>query len=156
MENKSVTSPGSPHFWWIISCFIVVIVVLVVILIQGQTYLAQDVIEFISTIALLLSIILSILAIAFTYTSNIQAANQFDKINDAAARIGETSVKLSSVTDDIIRRLSRLEGLQEQINKKIDNTNSSVPEMEKAISNPVPKEKVVPEAPINQEDGKED
>ena len=138
MTDNNCKSPNSPHFWWIISVLLIIIVVLLTIVIRGNIMCSQKIIDSISTVALLLSIILSILAIAFTYTSNSQVGNQFDKINGAANKISETVIKLSSVTDDILNRLNRLERMQEVINNKMDNRNVGVPQDSALKGNPLP------------------
>lgn len=118
----------SPHFWWIISTLLVIIIILLVIIIRGQIVFADEVIGEISSIALLLSIILSILAIAFTYTSNNNVAQQFDKINTAANNINDSSIKVASLIDSISDRLDKLEKKQEFMIEKMDNRNAKVPQ----------------------------
>lgn len=130
-QQNNSTSPmnaRSPHFWWIISTLLAIIIILLVIIIRGQIVYADKVIGEISTIALLLSIILSILAIAFTYTSNNNVAQQFDKINTAANNINNSSVKVAGLIDSISDRLDKLEKKQESMIEKMDNRNAQVPQ----------------------------
>lgn len=139
-QNSNVVrpdSPQSPHFWWIIGTLLVVIVILSVIIIRGQIYRAEDVINVISSVALLLSIILSILAIAFTYTSNNNVNSQFDKINTAASNINISSQKVSSIVDNISARLDVLERQQSLIMDKMDNKSLSLPKIAESIKNNV-------------------
>lgn len=129
-QNNSMSpmNARSPHFWWIISTLLAIIIILLVIIIRGQIVYADKVIGEISTIALLLSIILSILAIAFTYTSNNNVAQQFDKINTAANNINDSSVKVAGLIDSISDRLDKLEKKQESMIEKMDNRNAQVPQ----------------------------
>ena len=123
MSSERIDSPKSPHFWWIVSVLVVILIILSVIILTNRVIDGEGVIVFISNFALLLSIILSILAIGFTYTSNIQIQGQFDKINNAATNVNDSAHKMEKTANDIVNRIEVVEKYQMAINEKLDNKN---------------------------------
>ena len=123
MSSERIDSPKSPHFWWIVSVLVVILIILSVIILTNRVIDGEGVIVFISNFALLLSIILSILAIGFTYTSNIQIQGQFDKINNAATNVNDSAHQMEKTANDIVNRIEVVEKYQMAINEKLDNKN---------------------------------
>ena len=122
MDN-SVKSTASPHFWWLIIILSVTIIALLAFILSERVVDAKEIMEYISSFALLLSIVLSIFAILYTYTSNVQIQLQFDKINASANNINEVSTKWIETASQISDKIERLEKRQEELNKKFDNNN---------------------------------
>ena len=126
MSSERFDSPRSPHFWWIVSVLVIIIIVLSVVILSNKVIKGETVIAFISNFALLLSIILSILAIGFTYTSNVHIQGQFDKINNAATNVNDSAHQMEKTANDIVNRIEVLEKYQKAINEKLDNKNIQV------------------------------
>lgn len=93
-----------------------VIIALVSFIFSKRICGADKVMEFISYSTAILSIILSIFAIQYTYTSNVQIQQQFEKINAVANNIHKTadnlnltSRKLDENLGEILERLEKYE-----------------------------------------------
>lgn len=84
----------SPHFWWIISIMVATIIALTSFILSERICNATKIMEFISYSSAILSITLSIFAIQYTYTSNVQIQQQFEKINAVAESIKNASGEL--------------------------------------------------------------
>lgn len=89
--------------------------------------------EFISYSSAILSITLSIFAIQYTYTSNVQIQQQFEKINSVADNIRSTSdnlgltvQKLDQNLEVILNKLDTIDQSQQQMSSQIDNMNNTV------------------------------
>ena len=80
-------------------------------------------------------IILSILAIGFTYTSNVHIQGQFDKINNAATNVNDSAHQMEKTANDIVNRIEVLEKYQKAINEKLDNKNIQVIPVDSIPSN---------------------
>lgn len=120
----------SPHFWWIISIMATAIIALVSFILCEKTICADKIMEFISYSSAILSITLSIFAIQYTYTSNVQIQQQFEKINSIADNIHETaehlnltSRKLNDNLDVILERLDNMNTLQKEMSSQLNNLN---------------------------------
>ncbi len=125
----------SPNFWWIISIMCAVIISLVSFIISERTCDAGEIMEFISYSSTLLSITLSIFAIQYTYTSNVQIQQQFEKINAAAEDIRNTaknlnltSCKLDDNLGSIFERLENIDQSQKEMSYQLNNMNTTVNE----------------------------
>ena len=130
METKS------PHFWWIISILTAIIIALVSFILTNRIANASIIVDYISFASVILSITLSVFAILYTYTSNVQIQQQFEKINSAATSIHETSNKLIStesklneLLDTISTRLENIDESQKEINTHLNNMNNQVDEI---------------------------
>jgi len=122
MDN-SIKTTASPHFWWLIIILGVIILALLTFVVSKRVIDSKDIMDYVSSFALLLSIVLSIFAILYTYTSNAQIQRQFDRINAAANNINEVSTKWVETASQISERLDRVEKRQEELNRKFDNNN---------------------------------
>lgn len=88
--------------------------------------------EFISYSTAILSITLSIFAIQYTYVSNIQMQQQFEKINSAAQSIYSTSEELNHVVKkldenigNILEQLKKIDQHQQDISSQLSDRNDS-------------------------------
>lgn len=122
----------SPHFWWIISIMATAIIALVSFILCEKTIGADKIMEFISYSSAILSITLSIFAIQYTYTSNVQIQQQFEKINSIADNIHRTaenlnltSSKLDENLETILERLENMNTLQKEMSSQLNNLNDS-------------------------------
>lgn len=122
----------SPHFWWIISIMAAAIIALVSFILCEKTIGADKIMEFISYSSAILSITLSIFAIQYTYTSNVQIQQQFEKINSIADNIHKTaenlnltSGKLDKNLETILERLENMNTLQKEMSSQLNNLNDS-------------------------------
>lgn len=125
----------SPHFWWIISILTTTIIALVSFILTKQIADASIIVDYISFASVILSITLSVFAILYTYTSNVQIQQQFEKINSAATSIHETSnklisteAKLNELLDTISTRLENIDESQREINTHLNIMNNQVDE----------------------------
>lgn len=121
----------SPHFWWIISLLSSTIIALIAFVLTQRTTDASLIIEYISYASILLSITLSVFAILYTYTSNVQIQRQFEKINSAATSIHSTSNdliltsrKLSDSLESIMEHLENIDQQQREMHIQLDNMNN--------------------------------
>lgn len=124
----------SPHFWWIISLLSVTIIALIAFILTGRIACANIISEYISYASVILSITLSIFAILYTYTSNVQIQQQFEKINSAANSIREASTSLITTNDKlneslniIIERLGSIDKSQNEMRSQLNNMNNQIP-----------------------------
>lgn len=119
---------NSPHFWWLVGLLSTIIILLISYIIWGKTSDAQLIINYVSCASVILSITLSVFAILYTYVSNVQIQQQFEKINSAAISINDTSNKL-------IQTEGKLNDFLETIEERLSNIDKSQTEMTQQISN---------------------
>lgn len=124
----------SPHFWWIISLLSITIIALIAFILTGRIACANIISEYISYASVILSITLSIFAILYTYTSNVQIQQQFEKINSAANNIREASSSLFSTNErlndslnTIMEQLGKIDKSQNEMRSQLNNMNNQVP-----------------------------
>lgn len=108
------------------------IIALVSFILCEKTIGADKIMEFISYSSAILSITLSIFAIQYTYTSNVQIQQQFEKINSIADNIHKTagnlnltSGKLDENLETILKRLENMDTLQKEMSSQLNNLNDS-------------------------------
>ena len=131
----SVKDHNSPHFWWLICLLSAIIIALVAYILTDRILCANDIMEYISYASVILSITLSIFAILYTYTSNVQIQQQFEKINSAASIITSTSDnltktgnKLNENLETILNRLESIDDRQEEISGQMNYINTQLNE----------------------------
>ena len=129
MESKS------PHFWWIICTLSSIIIGLLSFVLTERIACANDIMEYISYASVILSITLSVFAILYTYTSNVQIQQQFEKINTAANNMTATSEKLTTTgnklndnLDSILQHLESIDISQREMNTQLNNMNAQIPQ----------------------------
>ena len=139
METKS------PHFWWIISIMAITIIALLSFILAEKICNANKIMEFISYSSAILSITLSIFAIQYTYTSNVQIQQQFEKINNVAESVKDTADKLNMTSkqlDDnletILERLKNIDQSQKEMYSQLSNMNTAIPKHNDAPQNYLP------------------
>lgn len=117
-----------PHFWWIICIMSLTIIALISYILIGRIENGDKLMEFIAVSATILSITLSIFAIQYTYTSNVQIQQQFEKINSVADDIRSTSSKLNHACgklndniDQILNSLKNIDQHQQEMSSQIKN-----------------------------------
>lgn len=120
---------GTVHFWWTIVIMGIVIVLSVAFILTKRTIGADRIMDFISYSSGILSITLSVFAILYTYTSNVQIQQQFEKINAVADNIRQTAEnmgkagnKLDSNLDIILERLESINQLQEEMSTQLNKS----------------------------------
>ncbi len=118
----------SPHFWWIISIMALTIIALISFIISRRICCSDELMKYVSVASVILSITLSIFAIQYTYTSNNEIHQQFEKINSVADNIKETSEKLAKTNmllndnlNQILQRLENIDQSQKDMSSKIKN-----------------------------------
>lgn len=135
MESKysSIKNHNSPHFWWLISILSVTIIALVSFILTYRVLDAEKIMEYISYASVILSITLSVFAILYTYTSNVQIQQQFEKINSAANNIATvsdnltvTGNKLNENLGVILGHLESIDDKQREISGQMNNLNAQL------------------------------
>ena len=118
----------SPHFWWLISVLGLTIIALIAFIITDRIICSAKLMEYVSVCSIVLSITLSIFAIQYTYTSNNEIHQQFEKINSVAENIKGTSENLATTNallndnlDKILESLENVGQSQQDIAKQIAN-----------------------------------
>lgn len=91
----------SPHVVWTIVILSTIIIMLLGFIMTKRMTNANTIKVFIDYAATLLSITLSIFAIAFTYTSNNSTQRQFDKIDYASMKIVDSATNLNKSEQEI-------------------------------------------------------
>ena len=115
---NSIKDHTSPHFWWLISILGVTIIALVSFILTCRMLDTVKIMEYISYASVILSITLSIFAILYTYTSNVQIQQQFEKINSAANNIASASDNLTVTGNKLNENLGVILGHLESIDDK--------------------------------------
>lgn len=118
--------PNSPHFWWIIAIAIVIIVFLLAWALSKGVFNGEKIKTFITDAGLLLSITLSIFAIAYTYTSNNNTSRQFEKINNAAERIVDTAHRITESQIALNQQTKRILDEIDEIKRDTHNISDKV------------------------------
>lgn len=124
---------ASVHYKWILGVLMFLLMVAVTLLIFAKTCCQNRLMEYLAFASTLLSIVLSVFAIQFTFFSNHEMHHQFLNINGAVAKIEESSRKcdevntlLSAHIDEILQKLDSVNRNQEIMCEKISfNTNVS-------------------------------
>lgn len=87
--------------------------------------------DYISYASVILSITLSVFALLYTYTSNVQIQQQFEKINSAADNITSASERLKTTTGKldenlgtILQHLESIDIKQQEISNNFNTTLS--------------------------------
>lgn len=126
-------STKSPHFWWTICLMGLTIIALLSFIFSERICEANKIMEFISYSTAILSITLSIFAIQYTYTSNVQIQQQFEKINSVAESIKNASGELSATSNKldenlnvILERLEDIDQSQKEMSSQLNNLNHGV------------------------------
>lgn len=136
-EAHGIKSSKSPHFWWLICLMGAAILILLTTIFCFQTVNGEHIANYVSAFSVMLSIILSVFAIQYTYHSNAQVERQFNDINRAAHNIIETSKELKET--EILMK-SSIEKIHDHLKSndiKIDKLSSVVNNLEDQIkSNP--------------------
>lgn len=131
--SNSIKNSDSPHFWWLIGILVFIIVGLVAHICTNKVLCAEKIMEYISYASIILSITLSVFAILYTYTSNVQIQQQFEKINSAVGNITSTSNDLTIISnklednlDAILQRLESIDNKQKEITGQMNNINTKL------------------------------
>jgi glucan phosphoethanolaminetransferase (alkaline phosphatase superfamily) len=125
MKSELNKSKISPHFWWTFSVLGILVIGLVAYILTYRVMCADILMEYISFASVILSITLSIFAILYTYTSNIEIQRQFDKINSASDRITSTSKELDANLKIILNHLEKIDNNQQDLKETIVNTQKA-------------------------------
>lgn len=123
-------SHTSVHFWWVVVIMTVVIITLLALLCTDIIECDRSIRAFLSFTATILSIVLSVFAIMYSYYSMIEAARQWhdvDKavcvINASIETISNTILEQLKQIIDINRNLGSMQGKFEENNEINDNSD---------------------------------
>lgn len=113
-------------FWWIVSILAVLFLGALACTIVGLNN-TRLVMAYVEAFSVLLSILLSIFAIQYTYHSNNEMYRQFDKINGCAENINgsnrELSVTHKKLDNNIDTILAKLDSIKEDIRSSINSND---------------------------------
>lgn len=126
--NNSERKCICPNIVWTIIILSLIIIALFVFILSKRVLCANQIKIFIEYAATLLSITLSIFAIAFTYTSNNTIQRQFDKIDYASRKIIESSNSLYKSEDEITKHIKRLLERVEDIKSEVGFIKNKIPD----------------------------
>lgn len=121
-----ITSPKSPHFWWLFGLMVAAILALIAAFIFKIELTDGDIANYVSAFSVLLSILLSIFAIQYTYHSNAQVERQFNDINRAAHNIIETSKELKATESLLKDAIDKIHAHLKNNDIKIDKLTTNV------------------------------
>lgn len=132
--QKYSLSSKSPHFWWLIIILVLTIVALISYIISDRICCSENLMNYISVCSVLLSITLSIFAIQYTYTSNNEIHQQFEKINSVADNIRYTSERLTATSSELKENLPQILDYLDFLKRNQQDMSAQI----KNISNPNP------------------
>ncbi len=124
INKKRVSYRKPPYFWWIVGSlvFIIIALVSVIVVFYFCDVCCYKIIDFTSVFSVFLSIILSVFAILYTYTSNNEIARQFEKINSSAEAIKHAaddtqsaSRKLDGNLNEILNHLVKIHSITDDL-----------------------------------------
>lgn len=139
MARESKSSSPMPHYWWSIILMALTIIALISFILSERIVEAEKVMEYISYASVILSITLSVFAIMYTYTSNNQIREQFEKINNAANNITATSEKLTQTGNALKQNLDTImdgiENIRTDMNVQFNSINNNILPKDIGITN---------------------
>ena len=139
MARESKSSSPMPHYWWSIILMALTIIALISFILSERIVEAEKVMEYISYASVILSITLSVFAIMYTYTSNNQIQEQFEKINNAANNITATSEKLAQTGNALKQNLDTImdgiENIRTDMNVQFNSINNNILPKDIGITN---------------------
>lgn len=139
MARESKSSSPMPHYWWSIILMALTIIALISFILSERIVEAEKVMEYISYASVILSITLSVFAIMYTYTSNNQIQEQFEKINNAANNITATSEKLTKTGNALKQNLETImdgiENIRTDMNVQFNSINNNILPKDIGITN---------------------
>ena len=92
---------------WTICVLSLFLIVAVTIILLSKIQIS-NLEDFLSSASLVLSLVLSIFAIMYTYTSNAKVENKFEKIDSAATKIENVSSTISSTADKLNQNIEAI------------------------------------------------
>ena len=95
----------NPNVIWIIALLVSAIVFLIAALLLNKVYHAERIISYLNYTSILLSILLSVFAILYTYSSSNKLDQQIARINIAVETIKTTNNQLSSSNQTLVQTI---------------------------------------------------
>ena len=139
MARESESSSTMLHYWWSIILMALTIIALISFILSERIVQAEKVMEYISYASVILSTTLSVFAIMYTYTSNNQIQEQFEKINNAANNITATSEKLTQTGNALKQNLDTImdgiENIRTDMNVQFNSINNNILPKDIGITN---------------------
>lgn len=111
-KNEAMT-----NWYWVVGVLVVINIILFTYCINEKVLIAYEVIDYISSAGLFLSIVLSVVAIQYTYSSNLQSTHHFERINKAADRMDDTGKEIKEA-------ISKIQPKIDEILREQDKTNT--------------------------------
>ena len=128
MKTKTVSSTT---FWWVLSVVGTLFLASLAYIIVNQIVGYEIIANYIAAFATLLSIVLSVFAIIYTYTSNAEISQHFLKINSAAdnirntsSRLTETNAKFRDNLQQILDKLDTIDHHQRNFSDQLQSLNA--------------------------------
>ncbi|MBQ8462494.1 MAG: hypothetical protein IJ544_00045 [Prevotella sp.] len=127
------------HYWWVICSLIVIIVILAALLCTNIQMFEHRIMTFLSFTATLLSIVLSIFAIMYSFYSMKESSQQWNAVKTAVKSIETYTNILSRSTEQMVDQVIKINrdlgSMQEKINISSEITNDSLKPIENVDNN---------------------
>ncbi len=125
--SKCTQYRSATNIVWSISILVIVVIALLSIILCAKYPEVEEIKMFIEFSSTLLSITLSIFAIAFTYTSNNTIQQQFYNIDYSANKIEVSANNFQKTKDEISKSIRKLELQLQSIDIKVDLIKNKIP-----------------------------
>lgn len=140
-------------YWFWLGILVYFFLIVIGLLVMFCCTESQGLIKYIGLVATLLSIVLSIFAIMFTYTANQQMSDKYKEISSAANDIRLTS---SITREELVSVRMRMEGLEARINQMqqtgtTTTQNADASQKQYAVNNDINVGKNIEEAKVEEE-----
>lgn len=125
----------NPNLIWIISSLCLIIILLVATLLLDKVLCAERIVKYLSYTSTLLSIVLSIFAILFSYYSSIKLDQQITSINAAVEVIKATNNQIGQSNQTLVSTLFAMHEKLGHLEANQLGSNSSAPMVTSVVSN---------------------
>ncbi|MBR1447674.1 MAG: hypothetical protein IJ588_02865 [Prevotella sp.] len=127
------------HFWWVICILLLVIVILSALLCTNIQMFEHRIMTFLSFTATLLSIVLSIFAIMYSFYSMKESSQQWNAVKTAVKSIENYTSILSRSTEQMVDQVIMINrdlgSMQEKISTSSEISNDSPKSIENVDNN---------------------
>lgn len=120
------TNKINPNVVWVITILVLTIIGLIAFIMSGRMCNAERLMDFIDPMSTILSITLSIFAIAFTYTSNNTISGEFNKINTAAGSLDVSAARMKNAEETISQNIQTVHSRLERVESAINILNQNI------------------------------
>ena len=124
----------NPNVVWTLCVMTAIIILLIGFIVVYRMCNASVLVDYISNVALFLSIVLSVMAIQYTYISNNHTLRQFENINRAANHIQQSAFGIEHSHEKIDKTLNELRTAIDNITVGQNDLKTSIENQQKGIA----------------------